>query len=147
MALERMVASSAGTVDSSAGAPHHSRPMRPLPTLLGLALVSILPACVMHSHATEFHGVDGVRGVPIEYQTTTVYGISALFVFPLYGDTSKTNVISEFSREAAARGSERVRITQTSSSTYWWVFPPISFFIHPVSTTVEGDIETDALPE
>lgn len=121
--------------------------MRPLSTLLGLALVSILPACVLHSHATEFHGVEGLRGVPIEYQTTTTYGISALWIFPLYGDTSKANTISEFSREAAARGSERIRITQTSSTTYWYVFLPISLFIHPVSTTVEGDIETDALPE
>lgn len=123
------------------------RPPLRLQRILGpLALASILPACVMHSHSTEFNGVDGVRGVPIEYQTTTIYSLNALGILPLYGDSSLENVISEFSKEAAARGSERVRIVQTSNYIWWWVFPPISFFIHPVKTTVEGDIEMDTLP-
>ena len=30
---------------------------------------------------------------------------------------------------------------EVSSSTYWYILPPISFFIHPVRTTVEGDLE------
>ncbi len=105
------------------------------------ALVALTSACVSHSTATEFHGVAGVRGVPIEYQTTTSYAIHGLFVFPLIGDARKSSVVDAFAEEAAARGASRQRIAQTSSFTYWFILPPISFFIQPVVTTVEGDVE------
>ena len=48
---------------------------------------------------------------------------------------------------ARTGGSQRVRITETDTYTYWWILPPISFFVHPVNTVVEGDVEVDALPE
>ena len=41
------------------------------------------------------------------------------------------------------RGAGRTRITQTSSFTYWFILPPISFFVYPVNTTVEGTIEVE----
>jgi hypothetical protein len=107
------------------------------------ALVALTPACVSHSAATEFHGVAGVRGVPIEYQTTTSYAIHGLFVFPLLGDARKSSVVDAFAEEAAARGASRQRIAQTSSLTYWFILPPISFFVHPVVTSIEGDIELE----
>lgn len=85
--------------------------------------------------------MQGVRGTPIEYQSTSSYGLKLLFTFNLWGKTSQDDVVDAFTAEAASRGGERVRISQTSSSTYWYVFPPISFFVHPVVTTVEGDVE------
>ena len=112
---------------------------RTLPPLL--LLLALLSGCTSHSQVTDFHGVDGIRGVPIEYQMTTTWALHGLFVIPLIGDASTGPVVEAFTEEAAARGSERVRIVGTSSSVYWWVFPPISFFVHPVSTTVEGDVE------
>ncbi|MEL6432084.1 MAG: hypothetical protein AAFU73_21910 [Planctomycetota bacterium] len=118
---------------------HGQRLSRSLPPLAALALSS----CTLHSVATDFNGVDGVRGVPVEYQTTSTWALNGLFVFPLIGNASKATVIDEFTKEAAARGASRQRIVQTSSLTYWFIFPPLSFFIHPVNTTVEGDVESD----
>lgn len=113
-------------------------------TLFSAALGSLLlSACTTHSVATEFHGVAGVRGVPVEYQTTSAWALHGLFVFPLIGDARKSSVIDAFAEEAAARGASRQRIAQTSSFTYWFIFPPLSFFIHPVNTTIEGDIEAE----
>ncbi|MFT4647781.1 MAG: hypothetical protein ACI87O_003020 [Planctomycetota bacterium] len=108
---------------------------------LALFLLAFLPACVSHSHITKFNGVDGIRGEPIEYQTTTTSAFHFLFIFGLLGDASKDNTLDEFTKEASARGASRVRITQTSSSTYWYIFPPLSFFFHPVQHTVEGEVE------
>ena len=107
------------------------------------ALAVLSSACVSHSAATEFHGVAGVRGVPIEYQTTTSYAIHGLFVLPIIGDARKSSVVDAFAEEAAARGASRQRIAQTNSLTYWFILPPISFFVHPVVTSVEGDIELE----
>lgn len=106
-----------------------------------LALGSLSTSCVTHSHATELNGVAGLRGEPIEYQTTDRWALNFLGIFGLIGDTSKAKALESFTEEASSRGGNRIRITQTSSSIYWWIFPPISFFIHPVVHTVEGDVE------
>ena len=82
--------------------------------LLGLFVLSA--SCVSHSRATEFSGVDGVRGVPIEYQSTTAWSLNFLFVLPLIGDASLNTTVEEFAAEAAAQGSKRMRISQTSIS-------------------------------
>jgi hypothetical protein len=108
-----------------------------------VALTVLAPACVSHSTATEFHGVAGVNGVPVEYQTTTSFAIHGLFMFPIFGDARKSSVVDAFAEEAAARGGARQRIAQTSSATYWFILLPLSLFIHPVITTVEGDVELD----
>ncbi len=110
-------------------------------SLFVLFLLAFLPACVSHSHITKFNGVNGIRGEPIEYQTTTSYAFHFAFIFGLLGDASKEGTIDEFTKEASARGATRMRVTQTSSSTYWYVFPPLSFFFHPVQRTVEGEVE------
>lgn len=108
---------------------------------LPLLLPLLLSSCVTHSHSTELNGLNGVRGTPIEYQSTSSYGVKFLFAFNLWGKTNQSDVVDAFTAEAKARGGERVRISQTSSSTFWYIFPPISFFIHPTVTTVEGDVE------
>lgn len=113
-------------------------------SLAAIALAaSTLASCISHSHVTDFSGVDGVRGVPIEYQTTSTWALHGLFIFPLWGDGRKNTVIESFAAEAAARGASRQRIVQTSSFTYWFLYPPISFFVHPVNTVIQGDIESD----
>ena len=111
--------------------------IRPWFAFLSLLLCS----CVTHSHVDEFSGVRGIRGEPVEYQTTTSYAIHALFIFDLWGDASKSTTLEAFGEEAAQRGATRFRVAQTSSSTYWYIFPPFSFFVHPVVTSVEGDVE------
>ena len=111
------------------------------PALLGALLILPLVSCVTHSRATEFNGVKGIRGEPIEFQSTSSYALHFLFVFGLFGDASAENTINEFTKEASARGGTRVRIAETKSHTYWWIFPPLSFFVHPVQHTVRGDVE------
>jgi len=115
-------------------------PRTPLRALAAAAALS-LSACTFHSVQTDMNGVDGIRGVPVEYQTTSTWALHGLWLFPLTGDARKNTVIDEFTEEAAARGASRQRIVQTSSFTYWFILPPISFFVHPVNTTVEGDVE------
>jgi len=59
----------------------------------------------------------------------------------LAGDASIENAVNEFSSEASKRGATRINIEETSSFTYWFIFPPFSFFIHPVNATISGDVE------
>ena len=112
-----------------------------------LASMALLSACTTHTHVTKFNGVNGLRGEPIEYQKTSKWSLNFLFLFGVVGDSSLESTVDAFTREASARSGNRVRISQTSSTTYWYIFPPLSFFFHPVVFTVEGDVEGGAVPE
>ena len=109
--------------------------------LLVSALLVLAAGCTSHTHATDFHGVPGLRGEATEYQRTTSYALHGLFKWGLIGSGNVKDVVSKFNAEAAGRGATRVHILDAHVSTYWWVFPPISFFIQPVVTTVQGNVE------
>lgn len=111
------------------------------PSLAALVLAAAAAGCTLHSHGVDFNGVDGIRGQPIEYQETSTYSLGALWIFDLLGDTSIENGVGEFTDEAASRGATRTQITYSTKSVYWWVLPPISFFIHPMGRFVQGEVE------
>lgn len=116
-------------------------------THLVLACLALLSSCTTHTHVTKFNGVNGLRGEPIEFQKTSKWSLNFLFLFGIVGDSSLESTVDAFTREASARSGTRVRISQTSSTTYWYIFPPLSFLFHPVVHTVEGDVEGGAAPE
>ena len=120
------------------------QPNKTMYRLASLLLFFAAPSCVSHSVATDLSGVDGIRGEPVEYQVTTTWSLHALFVFGLLGDSSSKNTVREFTKEASQRGATRVRITNSNSTTFWYIFPPLSFIFHPVRTIVQGDVEGSA---
>lgn len=101
----------------------------------------LLSGCSFHTHANKLNGVTGINGEPVEYQQTSTWALHALWKYPLAGDASIENSVSEFSLEARKRGATRINIEETSSFTYWFVYPPFSFLIHPVNTTIGGNVE------
>ena len=109
--------------------------------LLALALACSASSCVTHSHITDWSGVDGVRGEPVEFQVTTTYALHFLYIFGLWGDASKKRSVEEFTAEASERGATRARLVETSSETYWYLLLPFTWFLHPVVTTVAGEVE------
>ena len=116
-------------------------------SLIAALVLGLTSSCVTHSHAMEFNGVPGPRGYPVEFQKTTSYSLNLLFIIPLLGDSSREATVDEFTKEANERGAKRVYMESSSSSTYWYIFPPISFFIHPVATSVEGGVEGSRDPK
>lgn len=124
-----------------------SRPFAVAPLARALlAVTAALPflGCVTHTHCSDLSGVPGLRGEPVEYQTTTSYALHGLFLFPLLGDGTLESTMGEFTKEASGHGGKRVDIAETSKLTLWFILPPISFFVHPVITEVGGSIEIAA---
>lgn len=103
--------------------------------------VILLANCSFHTHAYKYNGIPGINGEPVEYQQTSTWALHALWIFPLIGDASLENSVNEFSSEARKRGAKRINIDDTSSLTYWFIFPPFSFFVHPVNSTISGNVE------
>lgn len=109
-------------------------------TFLGLALIVCLATgCSFSTTAKDFNGLKDVNGKKAAHITTSNIAINGLFLWPLIGDASHENTVSDFTKAAKEEGAKKVRIVQSSSTTWWFIFPPISFFIHPVTSNVAGD--------
>jgi hypothetical protein len=97
--------------------------------------------CTFISKATEFNGLPGPNGRPVEYVSATTVGVNLLFIVPLVGDASVPNTIHELTAKAKDDGATKVRIVQSGTSYLWYVLLPFSIFIHPVVTSVSADAE------
>ncbi|MFH2002519.1 MAG: hypothetical protein ABIK28_22795 [Planctomycetota bacterium] len=111
-----------------------------LTMLLGFALIVCLATgCSFSTTAKNFNGLKDMNGKEAAHISTTNYAMNFLFLWPVFGDASLENTVSDFTKAAKEEGAEEVRIVQSDSMTYWFIFPPLSFFIHPVVTNVAGD--------
>lgn len=109
---------------------------------LFIAALALTAACATsHTHSIAYNGVPGIRGEQVEFQSTTRYALHFLFIFGIFGNAGQSATVDAFTEEASSRGAKRIQITQYESDTYWYVFPPFSFLIHPVATTVYGEVE------
>lgn len=109
--------------------------------LVVAALAGSLAGCTFHRHAEKYHGTLGPRGVSCEYQQTSVWALHFLWNLALIGDANVDGAVDKFTQEAARRGATRVEITQTDKFVYWFLFPPLTFVVHPVNTTIEGTVD------
>jgi hypothetical protein len=104
-------------------------------------LFASLTGCVFHRHAEKYHGALGPRGVPCEYQQSSVWALHFVWNVALIGDANLESAVDQFTAEAARRGATRIDVTYTDKYVYWFLFPPLTFLVHPVDTTVEGTVE------
>lgn len=107
-------------------------------SLLALCLAAG-PGCTFISKSTEFNGVPSFDGRPVEYVSATTVGVNLLFILPLVGDASVTNTIQDLTERVKEDGAEGVRIVQSGTSYFWYVFLPFSIIIHPVTTSVTAE--------
>ncbi|MEM9382324.1 MAG: hypothetical protein AAGB93_20390 [Planctomycetota bacterium] len=113
---------------------------------LALAASALLLAssCAFHSKATSWNGRVGPNGEPIFVRSTTNVGLNLLILVKLFGDTDTTGMIDELTEEIAEENGDKVRIIQSSSENYWYGFPPFTWIVTPVVTTVTADYEPTA---
>lgn len=121
--------------------PNRRNQLRPV---LLLAAASLATGCSLHSTATEWNGVVGTNGQPIHVRTTTNIGLNLGIVLPVLGNTSIGEMIDEATEEIARTGSNKVRVYQTTAENYWYGFPPLTWILTPVITTVSVDYEPSA---
>ena len=106
---------------------------------VALGLVLVLGAgCSMTTKATDFNGLATPDGAASHVSTTNI-AVHVLFSRPGLGDATLPTTVSDYTSAAKESGASEVRIVQSNVTTYWWVFPPFSFVIHPVVSNVAGD--------
>ncbi|MFW6106979.1 MAG: hypothetical protein ACOC8H_02355 [bacterium] len=121
------------------GALIRSDPMKYIPCLVVVAALCCATGCTTTTAARDYSGLSIPEGAPKAHINTTNVAIHVLFSSPLVGDATLPTAVKDCTAAAKSEGATGIRLVQSDVTTYWWVLPPISFFIHPVVANAAGD--------
>ncbi|HMQ23287.1 MAG TPA: hypothetical protein PKE00_12405 [Planctomycetota bacterium] len=96
-------------------------------------------ACSFHSTAKHFNGRVGMNGEHVYVRSTTNVGFNFGIVLKLFGATDMDSMVDQMTASIAEEGGDHVRIIETSTENYWYGFPPFTWILTPVITTVSAD--------
>lgn len=101
--------------------------------------IMLCASCSTTRKATNFNGLSTPDGKPISHLNTSNIAIHLLATQPLVGNASLEGTVDDFTRAAKEENATKVRIVQSSVTNWWFIFPPFSFVLTPVSSNVAGD--------
>lgn len=115
-------------------------PLAMLRVLLAGALL-LLPGCSFHQTARNWNGRTGPDGVPVYYSVTSKVALRLFVVIPLAGDVDIAQMVEELTEHVAEQGGDRVQIVQGNIENYWYGFPPLTWIVTPVISTLTATWE------
>lgn len=108
--------------------------------LVAVVAVCCMTGCSFTSTAKDFNGLTFPEGTAKAHISTGNIAVHILFSKPIWGDATLNGVVSDCTKAAKTEGASRIRIVQSDVTTFWWIFPPISFVIHPVWASTAADV-------
>ncbi len=114
--------------------------MKSVLSVAGLALALLAtPACQFTDKGNHFEGLGDLNGKQFTHYNQYNVGLNLFWVVPFMGRGTIDETGQDLASAAKKDGAKTLRIVQSSSSTLWWVAPPFSFIITPVTANVAGD--------
>ena len=117
-------------------------------TFLVLLALSALTSCTFFATAKDWSHLHGPRGQPVYVKSGTNVGFNlGIFIpLPFLGSTSLTPMIRDVTQQIADENGDHVRVIESRGENYWYGFPPFTWIVTPVITTVTVEYEppTDA---
>ncbi|OVE81904.1 hypothetical protein BVY04_02130 [bacterium M21] len=108
---------------------------------IGLALFT--SGCAFHSTAKNWNGLVGRDGKPAYYKKTTKVVFNAFVLVPFLGNANIDGMVRDMTADIVKKKGNNVRIVQGSSENYWYGFPPFTWVVTPVVTTVSSEYTPD----
>lgn len=105
----------------------------------GLAFIFLFNGCAFHSTSKDWNGLMGVDGNPAYYKKTSKIALNFLIMVPFIGNVSVDGIVEDLTQAIAEEQGNNVRIVQGSSENYWYGFPPFTWVVTPVVTTVSAE--------
>jgi hypothetical protein len=102
-------------------------------------VMGVAAGCSISSKATDFSGLRGLDGDKVTHINTRNYAVHLLVTRPLWGDATLQNTVKDFTEEAKKTGATKVRIVQSDEWTMWYLLPPLTLILTPVTVDVAGD--------
>ena len=105
---------------------------------------ALTTGCTTTTTAKHWNDRVGPNGKPIYIKSHTTIGINILIFIPVLGATTLTKQIDRMTKDIADENGNTVRMIETSRENYWYGYPPFTWAITPVITTVTADYEPSA---
>ena len=115
--------------------------MRKLTGLTLLVALALTSGCTLTSTSRQWNGRVGPNGKTVYVKSHTDIALNALIVIPLLGATSLPKQIDLLTKEIETEKGDVVRMIETSTENYWYGYPPFTWVLTPVITTVTADYE------
>jgi len=108
---------------------------------IGLILLVSVPSsgCVFSSKAKDWNELSGLDHLPATYMTTTKVGLNLLVIIPFMGDMGISGLVRDMTTEIKEEGGNEVRIVQGGSENYWYGWPPFTWIVTPVISSVAAE--------
>ena len=100
-----------------------------------------ITGCTTTTTAKNWNNRVGPNGKPVYVKSHTTVGLNVAIFIPVLGATTLTKQIDRLTRDIAAENGNVVRMIETSTENYWYGYPPFSWVLTPVITTVTADYE------
>ena len=113
-------------------------------TILFVAAASFAAGCSLHSTATHWNNRVGPDGKPVFIQSSTNIGFNVGIAIPFLGNITLDTMMDEASAAIAKEDGDHLRTIESSSENYWYGFPPFTWIITPVLTTVSVEYQPSA---
>lgn len=107
---------------------------------LVLALMMAVTGCSSTKIAKDFNGLSSPDGQVLGHLSTSNVALHLLIgKKPLAGDASLEKTVADFTAAAKAQNASKVRIVQSSSRAWWFLFFPFTLVFTPVTSNVAGE--------
>lgn len=100
-----------------------------------------ITGCTTTTTARNWNNRVGPNGKPVYVKSHTTVGLNVAIFIPVLGATTLTKQIDRLTRDIAAENGNEVRMIETSTENYWYGYPPFTWVLTPVITTVTADYE------
>ena len=81
---------------------------------------------------------------PVFVKSTTNIGFNLGIIIPFLGGTTIDSMVDTMTDEIAQENGDHVRIIESAAENYWYGFPPFTWILTPVITTVTSDYQPSA---
>ena len=93
------------------------------------------------STSKQWNARVGPNSKPVYIKSHTNVGVNLVVFIPFIGRTTLPKEIDRLTKDIAAEKGDVVRMIETSKENYWYGFPPFTWILTPVITTVTADYE------
>ena len=108
-------------------------------SLLVVGFAFLFSGCAYHSTSKNWNGLMGNDGKPTYYKETSKIAVNLFVAIPLFGNVSIDGMMEELTEAIAEEKGDHVRIVQGDNENYWYGFPPLTWILTPVITTVSAE--------
>lgn len=103
-------------------------------------VLCVFSSCSSTKRAADYNGLTTPSGQPVAHLSTSNIALHLLMgKSPLAGDATLEKTVADFTAAAKAEGATSVRIVQSNSTSWWFIFFPFSLLVTPVTSNVAGD--------